>query len=50
MNSNTHDAYQITVLRKRKKRGYFLHPGHNKLILNTAMKLYGEILDIFTTR
>lgn len=41
---------KFTVLRKRIKRGYFLHPSYNKLILNTAMKLYGEILDVFTTR
>lgn len=42
---------KFIVFRKKKKReGYFLHADHDKLLLNTAMRLYSEILDIFTTK
>ena len=37
-------------LERERKQDYFLHAGHAKLLLNTAMKLYGKILDVFTTR
>lgn len=36
--------------RKKKREGYFLHADRDKLPLNTAMRLYSKILDVFTTK
>lgn len=40
----------IVFRKKREREGYFLHADYDKLFLNTAMRLYSKILDIFTIK